>query len=57
MAVTDFLQAGGGGYAMLRTLRMTLTGKTDLDALIGWLRLAPQPVSGPRDRRFLDAAK
>lgn len=57
MAVSDFLQAGGAGYAMLRTLRMARTGKTDLDALIAWLRLAKQPVTRPTDRRFLEVAQ
>jgi 2',3'-cyclic-nucleotide 2'-phosphodiesterase (5'-nucleotidase family) len=56
MAVTDFLQSGGGGYAMLRTLRMARTGKTDLDALIAWLRLARQPMTAPPGRRFVDVA-
>jgi len=57
LAVTDFLQSGGGGYAMLRTLRLARTGKTDLDALIAWLRAAKQPVLAPSGRRFTDVAQ
>jgi hypothetical protein len=57
MAVNDFMQSGGGGYAMLRTLRMARTGKTDLDALIAWLTRAKQPVTAPPGRRFIDIAK
>lgn len=57
MAVSDFLQSGGGGYAMLRILRMARTGTTDLEALEAWLRRAPQPVIAPPGRRFFDVAR
>jgi hypothetical protein len=36
---------------------MARTGNTDLDALIGWLRKAKQPVTAPADRRFVDVAQ
>jgi 5'-nucleotidase len=57
IVVTDFLQSGGGGYAMLRTLPMHRTGKTDLDALIAWLGTVKQPVLAPPGRRFTDVAR
>jgi 2',3'-cyclic-nucleotide 2'-phosphodiesterase (5'-nucleotidase family) len=56
LAVTDFLQGGGGGYAMLRLLPVERTGKTDLEALIEYLQRLPQPVSAPLGERFVAAA-
>ncbi len=56
LGVTDFLQTGGGGFAMLRTREATRTGKTDLDALIEYLRRLPQPVAAPAGRRFVVVA-
>ena len=53
LGVSDFLQTGGGGFAMLRTKTATRTGKTDLDALIDYLRRMPQPVAAPAGRRFI----
>src|SRR4029077_14701337 len=37
LAVSDFLAAGGGGYARLRGLPSADVGVTDLDALIQYL--------------------
>ena len=56
LAVSDFLQTGGGGFAMLRTKAATRTGKTDLDALIEHLKRLPQPVAAPAGRRFIAVA-
>jgi 2',3'-cyclic-nucleotide 2'-phosphodiesterase (5'-nucleotidase family) len=56
LALPDFLQTGGEGLSMLRTLENRRTGKTDLETTIDYLRSLPQPVSGPRDRRFIDVA-
>jgi 2',3'-cyclic-nucleotide 2'-phosphodiesterase (5'-nucleotidase family) len=56
LAVVDFLQTGGSGYAMLRTLRSERTGKTDLDALVEYLKRLPQPVAAPDAHRFVAVA-
>lgn len=44
LAVTDYLQGGGDGFAMLRILPFTRSGKTDLEALVDYLRRLPQPI-------------
>ena len=44
LALTDYLQGGGDGFAMLRLLPVTRSGKTDLEALVDYLRRLPQPV-------------
>lgn len=53
LAVTDYLQTGGDGFAMLRTLDVKRTGKTDLDALVAYLKRRPQPVAGPAGGRWM----
>jgi 5'-nucleotidase len=53
MAMSDFLQAGGDGLAMVTPLTSRRTGFTDLDALIAWLRSRPQPVVAPAGPRFI----
>ena len=53
VAMSDFLRGGGEGLTMLGGLRTRPTGKTDLDALIGYLKRLPQPVAAPRGRRFI----
>jgi len=52
LALSDFLQEGGEGLNLLRTLPSHRTGKTDLEALIAYLKAMPQPVTPPRDVRF-----
>jgi len=56
LALSDFLAGGGGGFDMLRPLSQHRTGKTDLEALIGWLESLPQPVRAPEGRRWIEAA-
>ncbi|HEV8612550.1 MAG TPA: 5'-nucleotidase C-terminal domain-containing protein [Gemmatimonadales bacterium] len=57
LVVSDFLQGGGGGFAMLRLLPVERTGRTDLDALIEYLERLPQPIVAPAGERFHDIAK
>ncbi len=57
LAVSDFMQLGGGGYPMLRPLEFSRTGRTDLEALIEYLRHLPQPVAAPAGSRFIDISK
>jgi len=52
LAVSDFLAAGGSGYAMLRAATPTDLGLTDLDALIRYLAGLQQPVQAPGDERL-----
>jgi 5'-nucleotidase len=52
LIVSDFLAAGGSGFAMLKNLPATPLGITDLDALISYLRVLPQPVDAPAEARF-----
>lgn len=56
LALTDFLQTGGEGLAMLRTLPTRRTGKTDLEAMIAYLGRLRQPVAAPAARRLVDVA-
>lgn len=51
LAVPDYLAAGGSGYAMLRGLPSENTGVVDVDALVEYLRRAPQPVRAPSAAR------
>jgi 2',3'-cyclic-nucleotide 2'-phosphodiesterase (5'-nucleotidase family) len=52
LALSDFLQGGGEGLNTLRTLRSRRTGKTDLEALVAYLKAMPQPVVAPAEVRF-----
>lgn len=52
LAVSDFLAAGGSGYAMLRGLPSGDVGVTDLDALIQYLAVLRQPIAPPDDARW-----
>lgn len=56
MALSDFLQTGGEGLTLLRTLPTRRTGKTDLEAMIAYLGRLRQPVAAPAGRRFIDVA-
>lgn len=56
VAMSDFLQNGGEGLAFLRTLANRRTGKTDLDALIAYLKSLPQPVPLPSAPRITAVA-
>ena len=47
LVVSDFLAAGGSGFAMLKGVPATPVGMTDLDALITYLKVVPQPVDAP----------
>ncbi len=52
LAVSDFIAAGGSGYAMLRGLPSGDVGVTDLDALIQYLAVLRQPIAPPDDARL-----
>jgi len=52
LVVSDFLAAGGSGFGMLKGLPSTSVGLTDLDALIAYLKVLPQPVDAPAEPRF-----
>ncbi len=52
LAVSDFLAAGGSGYAMLRGATAGDVGLTDLDALIQYLAVLRQPIAAPDDQRL-----
>lgn len=52
IAVPDFVADGGDGFTMLTSLQRVDAGVVDLDALIAYLRLLPQPVAPPADDRF-----
>ncbi len=56
LALSDFLQTGGDGYNMLRILEPTRTGKSDLEALVDYLKRQPQPVASPQGPRWLSEA-
>ena len=56
LILTDYLQGGGDGVAMLRILPYDRVGKTDLEALIEYLKRLPQPIAAPAGRRFTDVA-
>lgn len=53
LALSDFLAGGGGGFAMLRPVKQVRTGKTDLEAMIAWLRRQPQPVRATTGNRWI----
>jgi 5'-nucleotidase len=52
LIVSDFLAAGGSGFDMLKGVPATPLGITDLDALISYLRVLPQPVDASAEARF-----
>ncbi|HSD31192.1 MAG TPA: 5'-nucleotidase C-terminal domain-containing protein [Gemmatimonadales bacterium] len=52
LAVPDFLAAGGDGFAMLSAAPRVDAGVADIDAVIAYLGVLPQPVSAPADARF-----
>jgi 2',3'-cyclic-nucleotide 2'-phosphodiesterase (5'-nucleotidase family) len=52
LAVSDFLAAGGSGYAMLVGAPQGDVGLTDLDALIRYLGVLRQPIEAPGDERI-----
>ncbi len=57
LAVSDFMAAGGGGFAMLRDLPREDMGVKDIDALIAYLTGAPQPFAIPLDRRIVQVGR
>ena len=52
LILTDYLQGGGDGFAMLRIIPYERTGKTDLEALVDYVKRLPQPIAAPRGERF-----
>ena len=52
LAVSDFLAAGGSGFAMLVGRPGADLGILDLDALIGYLAVLRQPIEPPADARL-----
>lgn len=52
LIVSDFMAAGGSGFAMLKGVPAVPVGITDLDALIAYLKVLPQPVDAPAEARF-----
>jgi 5'-nucleotidase len=58
LATLDFVAGGGSGYTMLTGKPTEVTGLTDVDALILYLRRLPAPVEAPRSgTRLLSAAR
>jgi 2',3'-cyclic-nucleotide 2'-phosphodiesterase (5'-nucleotidase family) len=54
LVLNDFLATGGDGLGLAGSARRTeVLPLVDLDALVAWLRRAPQPVQGPTDLRFI----
>ncbi len=53
LAVSNFMAEGGGGFTMLRDLPREDMGVKDVDALIAYLRGAPQPFTVPAERRIM----
>jgi 5'-nucleotidase len=56
LGLSDFLKDGGDGLSMLRPLQDRRTGKTDLDALIVYLKSRRQPVVVSSAPRFINVA-
>ena len=52
IAVPDFLADGGDGFAMLTGAPRVDAGIVDLDAVIAYLGVLPQPVRAPDGARF-----
>jgi len=52
IAVPDFLAEGGDGFAMLTAAPGVDAGMVDVDAVIAYLGVLPQPVSAPDGVRF-----
>jgi len=52
LVVSDFLATGGSGFAMLKDLPSASVGLSDLDALIAYLKVLPQPVDAPAEPRI-----
>jgi 2',3'-cyclic-nucleotide 2'-phosphodiesterase / 3'-nucleotidase / 5'-nucleotidase len=52
LAVTNFLAAGGSGFAMLTAAPQEDLGMLDLDALIRYLTVLRQPIDAPADERL-----
>ena len=57
VAVSDFLAAGGSGYAMFQGLPAEDVGLVDLDALIRYLAVLRPPVEAPGDERIHRAGR
>jgi hypothetical protein len=52
--LNDFLVTGGDGLGLgAAALRTEVLDIVDLDALVSYLRRAPQPVRGPTDIRII----
>jgi len=57
VAMSDFLAAGGSGYAMFPGLPAEDAGLVDLDALIRYLAVLRPPVEAPGDERIHRAGR
>jgi 5'-nucleotidase len=54
LVLNDFLATGGDGLGLgAAALRTEVLDLVDLDALVRYLRRAPQPVRGPSDIRII----
>lgn len=57
LALSNFLASGGDGVPVVPALRQKSTDQTDLDVMAAYLRLLPQPVRGPTDRRYVPVSR
>lgn len=52
VAIADYLAAGGDGYTVFTRGTGTITGPSDIDALVSYVGSLPQPVNGAADTRI-----
>lgn len=52
VAINNFLQGGGDGFTVFTGATRVVPGPVDLDALVGFLKGVPQPVSAATDGRI-----
>lgn len=52
VAVSGFLAAGGGGFAMFEGVPSVSTGVSDFDALATYIDLLPAPLAAPENARL-----
>ena len=52
LVVPEFVAEGGLGYTTLPDLPRTDIGLLDIDAIVTYLSVLPQPVAGPSNERF-----
>jgi 5'-nucleotidase len=51
-AIADYLAAGGDGYTVFTKGTGTVTGPSDIDALVSYIGSLPQPVNGTTETRI-----